>query len=244
MKSIGLNLRRISIASFAVGILSLYLMTACTKENNDPMDEPDLPQASAYSYLALGDSYTIGTAIGTEKAYPGQLRDSLVLRPQIDSVKLDVIARGGWTTRNLINGIKDARPDSSYQLVSLLIGVNNQYQNRSLTEYRTEFRELLEWSVALAGNDTGRVFVLSIPDYGVTPAGQGNAASIAMQIDQFNQVNREITDSVGVKYFNVTDISRSAASDPSLVANDGLHFSSAMHTLWVRRIHNEVYSLL
>lgn len=239
-----LNLRSISTTFTAIGIVSIFLLTACSKEVDKTTEQPNLPDPSSYSYLALGDSYTIGTAIGTGKAYPAQLRDILMLRPQVDSVKLDVIARGGWTTRNLINGIIDARPDSSYQLVSLLIGVNNQYQNRSISEYRSEFRELLEWSLALAGNDTGSVFVLSIPDYGVTPAGQGNATTIAMEIDQFNQVNREITDSLGIKYFNITPISRTAASDPSLIANDGLHFSSAMHSLWVQHIHDEVYSLL
>ena len=244
MMYIDFNFKRRLSNSTATGIICFLLLTACSKEMDDTKEGPEVPVTSNYSYLALGDSYTIGSAIGVEKAYPAQLRDSLMLRPQIDSVKLDVIARGGWTTRNLINGIIDARPDSSYQLVSLLIGVNNQYQKRSLTEYRSEFRELLEWALALAGNDTGRVFVLSIPDYGVTPAGQGNATTIATEIDQFNQVNREITDSLRVRYFPITEISRTAASQPSLIANDGLHFSSAMHTLWVRKIHEEVYSLL
>lgn len=227
-----------------IGLGSLLLVAACSEDDDLVASDPLLATPTTYSYLALGDSYTIGTSIGPEKAYPAQLRDSLALRQQIDSVILDVIARGGWTTRNLIDGITAATPDSAYDLVSLLIGVNNQYQRKSLTAYRAEFRLLLEWSIALAGNDTGNVYVLSIPDYGVTPAGQGNAANIAMEIDQFNLVNREIADSLGVAYFNITDISRTAALDPSLIANDGLHFSSAMHSLWTQHIHNRVYSLL
>ena len=225
-------------------IAGLLLIMSCTKEENDAPSASSTPTTGKYSYLALGDSYTIGTAIGKDKAYPVQLRDSLVLRPQIDSVNIDVIARGGWTTGNLIDGMTAAAPDSAHDLVSLLIGVNNQYQRKSLAMYRAEFRLLLEWAIALAGNDTASVFVLSIPDYGVTPAGQGNAAAIAMEIDQFNVVNREIADSLGVAYFNITDISRTAASDPSLIANDGLHFSSAMHTLWVQHIHHQIYELL
>ena len=246
-KSKGLPWRYLTdmLPKIRLALCFLIALAGCKKdEPPEPAPVENLPIGKSISYLALGDSYTIGTAIGLEKAYPAQLRDSLLLRPQIDSVKIDVIARGGWTTGNLINGMIDARPDSSYQLVSLLIGVNNQYQRRSLGEYRTQFRLLLQWSLALAANDTGRVFVLSIPDYGVTPAGQGNATTIAMEIDQFNAVNREITDSLGVAYYNITDISRLAASDPALIANDGLHFSSAMHTLWVRFIHDEVYSLL
>ena len=219
----------------------MFVFLSCTKEG--PRDKPDADKPVNLTYLALGDSYTIGTSIGAQKAYPAQLRDSLILRSDVDSVNLDIIARGGWTTTNLISGIQIESPDSIYDLVSLLIGVNNQYQNKSLFAYRNEFRQLLEWAIALAGNDTSAVFVLSIPDYGVTPAGQGNATTIAMEIDQFNTVNREISDSLGVLYFNITDISRTAASDPSLIANDGLHFSSAMHTLWVRHLLQDVNEL-
>ena len=225
-------------------VLLLSLATSSCSKSEPVSDDNPMETEKSLNYLALGDSYTIGTAIGSEKAYPAQLKDSLVLRGSADEIRLQVIAKNGWTTGALINGVSNAQLDSVYDLVSLLIGVNNQYQGRSLFEYRSEFRFLLEEALRLTGYDTNRVFVMSIPDYGVTPAGSGNAMQIAQAIDQFNNVNREIADSLLVRYFNITEISRTAAQDPSLVANDGLHFSSAMHTLWVRSLIDEVDSSL
>ena len=123
-------------------------------------------------YLALGDSYTIGTAIGKDSSHASLLAQKLEQKGDFDKVDLKIIAQNGWTTLDLIEGLQAEKPDSSYDLVSLLIGVNDQYDGIGLEIYRQKFRELLLWSIASAGQDPSRVFVLSIPDYGVTPAGR------------------------------------------------------------------------
>jgi lysophospholipase L1-like esterase len=129
-------------------------------------------------------------------------------------------------------------------LVSLLIGVNNQYQGRPINVYRTEFRQLLEQAIAFAGGDENKVFVLSIPDYGVTPFGSSNTAQISSEIDTYNAINLEITDSLKVQYFDITPISRMAANDPALLANDQLHPSGKMYQLWVSLMLNGVEAKL
>lgn len=128
-------------------------------------------------------------------------------------------------------------PDE-YNLISLLIGVNNQYQNRSTGEYATEFEELLNMAIALADGKKENVFVVSIPDYGYTPFGQANQLSISGEIDQFNLINRSIAQQAGVAYFYITDISRRGLAEPSLVASDGLHPSGAMYAEWVELMYN------
>lgn len=225
-------------------ILSLALMASCQSKNET--QQPDLPalNGEAVRYLALGDSYTIGTAIGEGNSYASQLADSLKSVVHVNSVELNIIAQNGWTTGDLRQGITAAQPDSSYDLVSLLIGVNNQYQNRSREEYRQQFRALLQYSIILAGNQKENVVVLSIPDWGATPAGAGNRSAIAAQIDSFNADNRAITDSLGITYFNITPLSRTAVGNPDLVAKDNLHFSAKMHKLWVDAIYEEVLEIV
>jgi len=145
---------------------------------------------------------------------------------------------------HLLFGTDTAEIDTTYQLVSLLIGVNNQFQNRPLEEYTDEFEILLNRAIQYAGNDTSRVFVLSIPDYGVTPFGEANAEEIAEEIDLFNSVNQSITESYGISYFNITPISRMAANDPSLIAPDNLHPSGSMYALWVEEMLETVRNKL
>jgi lysophospholipase L1-like esterase len=120
-------------------------------------------------------------------------------------------------------------------MVTLLIGVNDQYQHLDTGGYRTRFTQLLQKAIQLAGNNKQRVFVLSIPDYSVTPFG-GGLAIIRQQIDQFNAINKQITLGAGVPYINITDLSRMAASDPNLIAPDGLHPSATQYALWVHAL--------
>ena len=189
-----------------------------------------------FSYLALGDSYTIGTAIGEQKAYPVLLLDSMKKGTPNFYADVEVIAKNGWTTRDLLNGITKEKPKGPYDMVSLLIGVNNQYQHLSKAEYRSEFTELLEKSIALAGGKKENVFVISIPDYGVCPVAIDNLESISPDIDAFNEINKSITDAMGVSYVDITEISRTAKGNKELIASDGLHFSAKMHELWVEEI--------
>ena len=222
--------------------MTAALLATCTPEESGKT-VPNTP-AGAFAknvrYLALGDSYTIGTAIGKENSYASLLADSLESRSEIDSVHLKIIAQNGWTTGDLQTGIKQAQPDSSFDLVSLLIGVNNQYQKRSLQEYEREFRALLLKSITLAQGRKERVLVLSIPDWGSTPAGEPNRLQIAQEIEAFNAVNQAVSVSLSVSYYNITTISRTAVQDSSLVANDDLHFSKEMHALWLTKIFDSV----
>ncbi|MBE0674108.1 MAG: SGNH/GDSL hydrolase family protein [Bacteroidales bacterium] len=185
-------------------------------------------------YLALGDSYTIGESVDSTLRYPVQIADSLKELGYLIKAP-EIIAVTGWTTSNLITAIENANPQGRYDLVSLLIGVNNQYQGLDINIYITEFNQLIDKAISFAGNDTGRVIVLSIPDWGVTPfASDRDRVKIAREIDQYNEINREITLSRGIAWIDVTGISRLAEKDETLIAGDGLHPSGKMYTEWMR----------
>ncbi|WP_420645855.1 SGNH/GDSL hydrolase family protein [Candidatus Leptofilum sp.] len=195
-------------------------------------------------YLALGDSYTIGASVVATERWPAQL--VAALREQgINIGEPEIVAQTGWTTSELAEGIAQAQPKGPYDLVSLLIGVNNQYRGLSQDEYREEFVELLETAVAFAKNNPNRVFVISIPDWGVMPFAQNrDRTEIAAAIDAFNAINREETEQHGLIYIDITQISRQAVTDSSLVAEDTLHPSGKMYRLWVKLILPEAERLL
>jgi lysophospholipase L1-like esterase len=153
----------------------------------------------------------------------------------------EIIAKTGWTTDELNAAIDKANPHGPYDLVTLLIGVNNQYRGRGADEYRTQFVALLQRAIGFAGGKTKNVVVVSIPDWGVTPFAKGrDRAKIAREIDQFNAINREETLRAGARYVDITAESRQAANDTALVAGDGLHPSGKMYSEWTRMI---VYNL-
>ncbi len=228
-------------ASFFV--LSIFLGCKSDTISNENSSLGNNQNSLKIKYLALGDSYTIGTAIGVENSYANLLSDSLKSDDKIKKVEVKIIAKNGWTTQDLLQGISEENLESNFDMVSLLIGVNNQYQKKSFSDYRKEFKNLCLKSIALVGNDTDKIFVLSIPDWGVTPAGKNNREQIAKEIDQFNQVNREVCDSLNIRRFDITEISRTALNQPSLVASDGLHFSKEMHDKWVDSIYDEVLKM-
>ena len=188
---------------------------------------------STKTYLALGDSYTIGQSVPDYERFPVQT--VVYLRAKNISIKdADIIAVTGWTTGDLLNALNTNPPKENYSFVTLLIGVNNQYQGRTLDEYKLQFTELLNRSIAYAGNNKQHVFVLSIPDYSVTPFADGrDTTQIAKEIDEFNEANKAITLNAGVNYINITDISRDAKKDASLIAKDGLHPSEIQYNKWV-----------
>lgn len=191
-------------------------------------------QPTSFRFLALGDSYTIGEGVEPSGRWPAQLAG--MLRDQGTAIdEPQIIATTGWTTDELAKGIPQASPSGPYDLVSLLIGVNNQYRGRNINEYRDQFTALLLQAISLAGGDTGRVVVLSIPDWGVTPFARGrDRMKIAREIDLFNAANREETERLGVAYVDITPISREAWNDSTLLAPDGLHPSAAMYLEWAR----------
>ena len=193
-------------------------------------------------YLALGDSYTIGESVDESERWPNQLASMIQSSPQIASqfggteggrVKVTIIARTGWTTDELWQGIQATKINPPYDLVSLLIGVNNQYRGYDINEYREQFIFLLNKSIEYAGGDSNRVIVLSIPDWGVTPFAQGrDATQIAKDIDAFNAINKAETEKAGAHYIDITPISREAVNDSTLIAGDGLHPSGKMYRMW------------
>lgn len=191
----------------------------------------------ALSYLALGDSYTIGEAVAVEGRWPRQL--AAALRAQgVDLADPQTIATTGWTTDELEAGIDAAAPQGPFDFVSLLIGVNNQYRGRPVDEYRQQFEALLQRAIGFAGGDAGRVLVLSFPDWGATPFGAGSGrdlARIEIETDEFNAAAEVISTQKGVAFVDITDISRTHGADPAMIAEDSLHPSARMYALWAER---------
>jgi len=196
------------------------------------------------SYLALGDSYTIGEKVDSSQRWPVQLAEKIT-NLGLEIRAPEIIAVTGWTTDELLEGIGASGIKGTYGLVSLLIGVNNQYRGLSAEEFRKEFRKLLDVSLRFAAGREKRVIVLSIPDWGVMPFARGrDRKKIADEIDRFNEIKRQETEKKGVRFFNITDISRRADTDPSLIASDGLHPSGKMYRLWVEKIAAETMETL
>jgi lysophospholipase L1-like esterase len=215
--------------------LTGILVTGCGQSPRErPVAPTTKPTAGNLRFLALGDSYTVGESVDPARRWPEQLAGML----RQSGMDIDVpamIATTGWTTDGLSRGMDRANPQGPYDLVTLLIGVNNQYRGRDLEQYRHEFAALLRRAIDLAGGNASRVVVLSIPDWGVTPFAQGrDRAKIGAEIDRFNAVNCEETELAGARYVDVTPVSREAAGRPDLVAPDGLHPSGEMYAEWAK----------
>ena len=198
------------------------------------------PDAKEVYYLALGDSYTIGERVASQDNFPSQVVN-LMKNGTIDMQPPRIVARTGWTTDELEEGIVAAQAHdpfrSSYDFVSLLIGVNNQYRGRPIENYRAEFEELLKKAIRFTGNRPERVVVISIPDWGVTPFATGrDRVQIAREIDAYNAANKEIAERYNIYYINITPWTREAATDNSLLAPDGLHPSAKEYKRWAERI--------
>lgn len=185
-----------------------------------------------YTFLCLGDSYTIGERVAPEDRFPSQT--ILLLHSKgIYFENPKIIATTGWTTDELMLAIDAAKINQTYDLVTLLIGVNNQYRGQNAAVYEKQFSRLLEKAIQFAGGATNRVIVLSIPDWGATPFAEGrNREQITAEIDQFNTINKTESEKHGVHYLDITEISRKGFNDPSLLAEDGLHPSGKMYAQW------------
>jgi len=227
---------------------------ACTETETDPVTtNNDMPENNkkddkvtngTFTYLALGDSYTIGQSVAESERFPVQLVNKLN-NNGVNVSKAEIVATTGWTTDELANGIKNAGLNESYDMVSLLIGVNNQYRGRDTAEYRTQFVDLLKTAIKFGDSNPDQVIVISIPDWGVTPFAEfRDTDKIAKEIDTFNQINRDETSNLGARYVDITSISRMAKNDPKLLANDGLHPSGEMYRLWVEEIYQVAKEIL
>ena len=233
-------------------LLLPLLVLACTTPAHlpTPSTMPAPPPSPAgtqspISFLALGDSYTIGEGAAAADRWPVQLA-ALARQQGVPLAEPDIIARTGWTTAELQAAIAaSGNQRQDYGLVSLLIGVNNQYRGQPVARYRTEFRELLATAVRFAGGQPRHVVVLSIPDWGQTPfAADRNRAQIALEIDQFNAVAHEECQHADVAFVDITPLTRAAAGDNRQFAADGLHYTGAQMSRWAESAWAVVRPLL
>ncbi len=242
MKGIKLSILLLLILTLAVGCnddeqnMNQNLISESSASPSD-----NLSSVQSYTYLALGDSYTIGQGVDEEARWPNQLKTELK-KKLIDLNTVDIIAQTGWTTNDLIRAINEQNP-GNYDLVSLMIGVNNQYQKKPFSEFEKEFDELLEIAIGLAGGKQ-HVFVVSIPDYGVTRFGSGNPGGIASEINGYNGYIRQQCLAREILLIDITEISRDLGSTDGALAGDGLHPSAQQYAKWVEKILPEVNNLL
>jgi lysophospholipase L1-like esterase len=195
-----------------------------------------------YTYLAIGDSYTIGEMVTENERFPVQL-SSMLNSDSTNIAEPLIIAKTGWTTDELLAAINEKNIKDTFSIVTLLIGVNNQYRGRSSEEYRAELKQLLDIAVKYTGGKKENVFVLSIPDWGVTPFAEGrDRGKIAAEIDEYNRVKKEECEKLGIKHYDITEISRT--KDPDMIASDGLHPSGKMYKMWVDKIYSDIKSTL
>jgi lysophospholipase L1-like esterase len=197
-----------------------------------------------HAYLALGDSYTIGEQVPTEENFPHQLVDmlnkqALRITPPV------IIATTGWTTDELATAIKERNIKEVFSFVTLLIGVNNQYRGRDIENYKQEYTGLLDTAIKYANGKREHVFVLSIPDWGVTPFAEGrDRAKIAQEIDAYNRACEEITLAHKCHYLDITDSTRKNGVNPEYLAGDGLHPSGKEYHIWAERLAPMVAKVL
>ncbi|HET7360689.1 MAG TPA: SGNH/GDSL hydrolase family protein [Salinimicrobium sp.] len=227
-------------------LIVFLMLAACSKKITLPdgsKSPSPMENSEKITYLALGDSYTIGESVAERERWPVQLAEALnemgfkVANPKI-------IAKTGWTTADLLRAMEQGTGQEKYDLVSVLIGVNNQYQGLSISEYEEDLRVIFEKAINLSSQGKNGVFVLSIPDYGTTPFGASNAEEIGKEIEKFNAVLRMVAEDFDLPFYNITPISKKAKTQPDLVADDGLHPSGKMYRLWVEEIIDEVIVLL
>jgi lysophospholipase L1-like esterase len=205
------------------------------------MSTIDSKAQQTLTYLALGDSYTIGESLPLKDNFPYQTVD-LLKQKGIQISEPVIVAKTGWTTDELMAAIDKRQLKGQFNFVSLLIGVNNQYRGRDIDTYQKEFEQLLQQAIAFAGGNRNHVFVLSIPDWGATPFAAGrDLAKIAREIDQFNAVNKKISDQYKVNYIEITAGTREATINISLVADDKLHPSKKEYTRWAEKLSNGIY---
>ncbi|MDQ1163823.1 MULTISPECIES: SGNH/GDSL hydrolase family protein [unclassified Flavobacterium] len=238
-------------------ILSVFLLSCSSSEESAPITTtppvvtppktPEPPIASSINYLALGDSYTIGQSVCATCRFPEQLKTSLNAMYS-STISLKIIATTGWTTSNLLSAINTQNPEANYDLVTLLIGVNNQYQHRNFSVYEKEFPELVTKAIMLAKGDRKNVVVISIPDYAYTPYGKSLAgdqtSTISAEIDQYNSFAEKYCANNQVAFVSITDITRQGLNSPNLVASDGLHPSESAYKLFVDKMMPEVKKAL
>lgn len=221
-------------------LVTVSLLFCCYKNNAQDKKSNNVSKINlTINYLALGDSYTIGESVPLKLSYPFQLVQKL----RSDSISIEaptIVAKTGWRTDDLIEAIETSELLESYDLVSLLIGVNNQYQGTPIEQYEEEFLILLKTAIQLAKGHSENVFVLSIPNYGFTPFGKTDQKKISFELNEYNTINKRIAQEMNVSWFNITDISENGLLEEKLVAKDDLHPTGQQYQLWVESIYQEI----
>jgi len=193
------------------------------------------------TYLALGDSYTIGEQVAAEENFPHQAATILKENYNIEVAPPGIIAVTGWTTDELNAAIKAENIQQTFDIVTLLIGVNNQYRGRDTENYKEEFTDLLQQAISFANGRMSHVFVLSIPDWGVTPFAEGkDRAAIAREIDAYNEINKDVTLSSGCNYIEITASTRTNGLDESYLTPDKLHYAAKEYKIWAERLAKSI----
>ena len=232
------------------------LILGCTKQqtntgnniymppDNNDSSMTDTSHKGNFTWMALGDSYTIGESVSEQERFPAQT--IALLKPgNILFTNPEYIAVTGWTTQNLLDGIEQKNPQGPFDVVSLLIGVNDQYQHLDTAGYRIRFTTCLNKAIELAGNKKERVFVLSIPDYSVTPFAKNmDTIQVRKDIDAFNAINKATTLSYNISYTEITTLTREAKNGSSLIAADGLHPSGKEYAQWAALLAPQVKNVL
>ena len=221
----------------------VILIFSCAKKGSDPVQMTNQTNIT-HSYLALGDSYTIGESVLPSENFPNQTVQ-LLTQSGYNFKSPEIIAKTGWTTDELQNSINSHTFTSPYDIVTLLIGVNNQYRGRPVDTYKPEFENLLRQAIQFAGGKTDHVIVLSIPDWGVTPFANGrDRAQIACEIDEYNSAKKTISENYKVNFIDITSLTREAANDLSLLAADGLHPSAKEYKRWSEKLADKIKALI
>lgn len=226
-----------------VAVIFISIVFLCCSSENLTPEIISQPIKRQLNYLALGDSYTIGQSVCETCRFPEQLKSGLQNAYPNDTFSLQIIATTGWTTTNLISAINTQNPDSNYDLVTLLIGVNNQYQHKPFSLYEQEFPQLVAKAISLAKGDKSNVIVVSIPDYAYTPYGQGSA-TISAEIERYNAFAKNYCIQNNIEFVNITDITQQGLVNPSLVASDRLHPSELAYSKFVERILPKAIAVL
>lgn len=227
-----------------IALCGFIHLPAIAFTHNTNMSSKDTTAQHTLTYLALGDSYTIGEMVTPDQSYPNQAA-ALLNKKGRHIGPPAIIAKTGWRTDELIQGIANANLTQKFDIVTLLIGVNNQYQHIDTAIYRKEFVGLLKTSIAFAKDNKHHVFVLSVPDWGVTPFANGrNPEKIAAEIDAYNRINKEESKKAGVNYINITSLYREIGDDPAYLAEDKLHPSGKMYEKWAKLVANAIEAQL
>lgn len=218
-------------------LISISLVMIGCKQN-EPENVPVIEEAPL-QYLALGDSYTIGESVAPSLRWPVQLTQRL----RAEGLEMEdprIIATTGWTTQDLLQAMDAQLSNEKFDLVSLSIGVNNQYQGKSIEAYENDLHEIFKRAIAHSETGADGVFALSIPDYGKTPFGASNEEEIGQELDEFNRIFEKVASQYNIAFYDITPISRKAKEEPELIAEDDLHPSGEMYRQWVDLIFKDI----